>query len=69
MSRCALSHFRARVTDDDERPELKRPKQRENVTTVINSESFTPITPPAEEKVEVKTENRVLANATAKLTT
>ena len=39
------------VTDDDEHPELKRLKQRENVTTVINSESFTPMTPPTEERI------------------
>ena len=63
------------VTDDDERPELKRLKQRENVTTVINSESFTPMTPPTEEKVEVKvevkaeTDDLFLANAAASLTT
>ena len=38
------------VTDDDEHPELKRLKQRENVTTVINSESFTPMAPPTAER-------------------
>jgi hypothetical protein len=61
------------VTDDDERPEVKRLKQHENGITMTNSESFTPMTPPPEEKVEVKVEvkaeNLFLANAAASLTT
>ena len=59
------------VTDDDERPEVKRLKQHENGITMTNSESFTPMTPPTEVKVEVKaeTDDLFLANVTASLTT
>ena len=55
------------VTDDDEHPELKRLKQHENDTTVTNSKSFTPLTPPI--KVEAETGDLFMAGVTARLTT
>ena len=54
------------VTDDDEHPELKRFKQHEDDTTVTNSESFTPLTPI---KVEATTDDLLMADVTARLTT
>ena len=55
------------VTDDDEHPELKRLKQHESDTTVTNSKSFTPLTPPI--KVEAETGDLFMADVTARLTT
>ena len=55
------------MSDGDGRQGVKRLRQHGSDTTVANSKSFTPLTPPI--KVEAETGDLFLASVTASLTT